>query len=72
MPEQVEVDWRAIARNRWPMYKIRGHGSFAAMPRGEGTIYLFNTVFERTRHAPPHLQFLTLRPSETMRKTGSD
>ena len=44
MPEKAEVDWRAIAQERWPLYKIEGDGAFVAMPRGEGTVYLFSTV----------------------------
>ncbi len=35
MSENAEVDWRAIARERWPLYKIEGDGPFVAMPRGE-------------------------------------
>ena len=69
MPEKAEVDWRAIAQERWPLYKIEGDGAFVAMPRGEGTVYLFSTVLERTTGAPPNSRLLTL--SERARKAGS-
>ena len=69
MPEKPEVDWRAIAKERWPLYKIEGDGAFVAMPRGEGTVYLFSTVLERTTGAPPNSRLLTL--SERARKAGS-
>jgi hypothetical protein len=72
MSKRDEVDWRAIAQGRWPLYKIKGDGPFVAMPRGEGTVYLFRTILERTTDAPPNSQFLTLRPAERKRKTSSD
>ena len=70
MTEGAEVDWRAIAQARWPLCKIQGDGPFVALPRGKGTVYLFRTIFERTKRAPPNSQLLTLRPPEQTRKTG--
>ena len=69
MPEKPEVEWRAIAKERWPLYKIEGDGPFVAMPRGEGTVYLFSTVLERTTGAPPNSRLVNL--SERARKAGS-
>lgn len=71
MPENTEVDWKAIARKRWPLFKIQGDGPFVAIPRGESTICLFSTVLERTMHAPSNSRFLTLRRSERTRKAGA-
>ncbi len=71
MPENAEVDWKAIARKRWPLFKIQGDGPFVAIPRGGDTVYLFETVFERTTHAPPNSEFVTLRPPERTRKAAS-
>ena len=71
MSEDAEVNWRAIARERWPLYKIEGDGPFVAMPRGEGTVYLFRTVLERSTGGPPNSQLLTLRPPERKRKRSS-
>ena len=70
MTEDAEVDWRAIAQVRCPLCEIYGDGPFAAMPRGEGKVYLFRTIFERTKRAPPNSQLLTLRLPEQTRKTG--
>ena len=73
MSENAEVNWRVIAKERWPLYKIEGDGPFVAMPRGEGTVYLFSTILERTTGAPPNSQLLTLRPptrSQRIRKVG--
>ncbi len=70
MTEGAEVDWRAIAQARWPLCKIHGDGPFVAMPRGQGTVYLFRTILERTKGAPPNSQLLTLRPMERTRKTN--
>ncbi len=70
MSENAEVDWRAIARERWPLYKIEGEGPFVAMPRGEDTVHLFRTVLERTRGAPPNSRLLTLRPPGRRRKAS--
>ena len=53
MSENAEVDWKAVARKRWPLSKIQGDGPFVAIPRGEGTVCLFSTVLERTTYAPP-------------------
>jgi len=61
MSEITEDDWRAIARNRWPMFTIVGDGPFVAVSRGSGTVHLFNTILERTTHAPTHSELLTLR-----------
>lgn len=71
MAENADVDWRAIARERWPLFKIQGDGPFVALPRGEGTVYLFSTAYKRTKGAPVNSEFLTLRPPERTRKTGS-
>ena len=70
MSENAEVDWRAIARERWPLYKIEGDGPFVAIPRGEGAVYLFRTVLERSTGGPPNSQLLTLRPLERKRKSS--
>jgi hypothetical protein len=72
MFENAEVDWKAMARKRWPLFEIQGDGPFVAIPRGEGTVCLFSTVLERTTHAPPDSRFLTLRPPERTRKAGAD
>jgi hypothetical protein len=72
MCENAEADWKAIARKWWPLFKIRGEGPFVALPRGEGTVYLFSTVLERTTHAPPNSEFLTLRLPEQTREAGAD
>lgn len=72
MAENTELDWKAIARERWPLFKIQGDGLFVALPRGEGTVCLFTTVLERTTQAPPSSRFLTLRPPERTRKAGAD
>lgn len=71
MSDNAEVDWRAIARERWPMFKIQGDGPFVALPRGKGTVYLFSGLFERTRAAPPNSEFLTLRPPDQTRKAST-
>jgi hypothetical protein len=71
MSEDAEVDWRAIARERWPLFKIEGNGPFVAIPRGEGTVYLFSTLFARTKGAPPNSQLVTLRPRERAQKTSA-
>jgi hypothetical protein len=60
MSEDPEVDWRAIAVKRWPMRKIEGNGPFVAIPRGTASVYLFQTVFERSTSAPPNSELVTL------------
>jgi hypothetical protein len=72
MSEDTEVDWKALARKRWPLFKIEGEGPFVAIPRGEGTVYLFSAILERNTHAPPNSEFLTLRPSGRARNTDAD
>jgi len=42
------------------MRKIEGNGPFVAMPRGQATVYLFQTVYERSTSAPPNSEFVTL------------
>lgn len=59
---EIEVDWRAIAQDRWPMSKIEGDGPFVAMPRGEASVYLFTTLLERSTSAPPNSKLLKLHP----------
>lgn len=68
MSEDARVDWQAIARQRWPLSEIRGDGPFVALPRGQGTVYLFNTVLERSTGAPPNSRLLTLRAPKRARK----
>jgi hypothetical protein len=65
-----EVDWRAIAQDRWPMSKIEGEGPFVAMPRGDATVYLFTTLLERSTGAPPNSKLVTLRAPARSRKTA--
>jgi hypothetical protein len=57
MSEDAHVDWPGIARQRWPLSEIRGDGPFVALPRGQGTVYLFNTVLERSTGAPLNSRF---------------
>jgi hypothetical protein len=68
MSEDAQVDWQAIARQRWPLSEIRGDGPFVALPRGQGTVYLFNTVLERSTGAPPNSRLLTLRAPKRTRR----
>jgi hypothetical protein len=68
MPEDAHVDWQAIARQRWPLSEIQGDGPFVALPRGQGTVYLFNTVLERSTGAPPNSRLVTLRAPKRLRK----
>jgi hypothetical protein len=70
MSEDLEVQWRAIAQDRWPMNKIEGDGPFVAIPRGEGTVYLFTTLLERSTSAPPNSQLMTLRAPSRTRKSA--
>ena len=72
MSENTEVDWKALARKRWPLFEIQGEGPFVAITRGEGTVRLFSTVIERTTHTPHNSQFVTLRSPEQTRKAGAD
>jgi len=58
--EPEEVDWRDIAKRRWPLCKIEGNGPFVAMLRRGAIVYLFRTVFERSTGAPPNSEFVTL------------
>jgi hypothetical protein len=66
----VEVDWRAIAKDRWPMSKIEGEGPFVAIPRGDATVYLFATLLERSTGAPPNSKLVTLRAPSRARETA--
>lgn len=70
MAEDLEVEWRAIAQDRWPMNKIEGDGPFVAIPRGEGTVYLFTTLLERSTSAPPNSKLMTLRAPLRTRKSA--
>ncbi len=72
MSEDTKTNWKAIAQKRWPLFKVQGDGPFVAIPRGEGIVHLFSTVLERSTHAPPNSEFLTLRPPERMRNAGAD
>jgi hypothetical protein len=70
MSENLDVEWRAIAQDRWPMNKIEGDGPFVAIPRGEGTVYLFTTLLERSTSAPRNSQLTTLRAPSRTRKSA--
>jgi len=72
MSRNTKVDWKAIARKRWPLFKIQGEEPFVAIPRGEGSVFSFTTALERSTHAPPNSEFLTLRPPGQTRKAGAD
>jgi hypothetical protein len=69
MSENLEMQWRAIAQDRWPMNKIEGDGPFVAIPRGEGTVYLFSTLLERSTSAPPNSKLMTLRAPSRARRS---